>query len=174
MITFVYTLSRGSSISTLSIQNTSMGKSQETFNKKEQEKKRLKKKQDKEQKKEERRANSDKGKGIEDMLAYVDADGNITTTPPDPTKKNEIKTEDIQIGVSRQEAPDPEDLLRKGTVTFFNTSKGYGFIKDQNTQESIFVHANGLEEEVTEGDKVTFETEKGMKGLNAVRVKLVK
>jgi cold shock CspA family protein len=152
-----------------------MAKSQETFNKKEKEKKRLKKKQDKEQKREERKAHSDKGKSMDEMLAYVDADGNITSTPPDPTKKkNEIKTEDIQIGISRQEAPDPEDLVRKGTVTFFNDSKGYGFIKDQETQESIFVHINGLEDKVGEGDKVSFETEKGMKGLNAIRVKLIK
>ncbi|GAB3817910.1 hypothetical protein GCM10028895_14490 [Pontibacter rugosus] len=64
-----------------------MGRSQETFSKKEKEKKRLKKRQDKEQKKEERQANSDKGKGIEEMLAYVDENGNITSTPPDPTKK---------------------------------------------------------------------------------------
>jgi|SRR5690554_1387164 len=150
-----------------------MGKSQETFNKKEKEKKRLKKKQEKELKKEERRANSDKGKSIDEMLAYVDDEGNITSTPPDPTKKNTIKTEDIEIGVSRKEAPDPADLIRKGTVTFFNDSKGYGFIKDQETQESIFVHVNGLEDEIQEGDKVTFETEKGQKGPNAVRVKLV-
>src|SRR5690554_5118151 len=141
-----------------------MGKSQETFNKKEKEKKRLKKKQDKEQKKEERRANSDKGKSVDEMFAYVDADGNITSTPPDPLKKSVIKTEDIQIGVSRQEAPDPADLIRKGTVTFF---------KDQESQDSIFVHVHGLEDEIKEGDKVTFETEKGQKGLNAVRVKLV-
>jgi cold shock CspA family protein len=151
-----------------------MAKSQETFNKKEKEKKRLKKKQDKEQKREERKAHSDKGKSMDEMFAYVDADGNITSTPPDPSKKSEIKTEDIQIGVSRQEAPDPADLIRKGTVTFFNESKGYGFIKDQDSQESIFVHVNGLEDEVGEGDKVSFETEKGMKGLNAVRVKLIK
>src|SRR5690606_38253680 len=125
------------------------------------------------QKKEERKANSDKGKTIDEMFAYVDDEGNITSTPPDPTKKNVIKSEDIQIGVSRQEAPDPADLIRKGTVTFFNESKSYGFNKDQDTQESIFVHVNGLEDEIKEGDKVTFETEKGQKGLNAVRVKLV-
>ncbi len=123
-----------------------MSKSQETFSKKEKEKKKLKKRQDKEQKKEERKANSDKGKGIDEMLAYVDADGNITDTPPDPTKKKPvIKTEDIQIGVAKQEPIDPADLIRKGTVTFFNDSKGYGFIKDHESQESIFVHINALE-----------------------------
>jgi cold shock CspA family protein len=150
-----------------------MAKSQETFNKKEKEKKRLKKKQDKEQKKEERKANTDKGKSFEDMLAYVDHNGNITSTPPDLTKKVEIKTEDIVIGVARQELADPADNIRKGTITFFNQEKGYGFIKDQANQESIFVHINGLVQPVKENDKVSFETEMGMKGLNAVKVTLI-
>ena len=148
-----------------------MAKSQETFNKKEKEKKRLKKKQDKEQKKEERKNNSSKGKSLEEMYVYVDENGDLTFTPPDPKKKKIINHEDIEIGVSKQEAPDPADLIRKGIITFFNESKGYGFIKDQVSQESIFVHVNSLEEEVGENDKVTFETEKGQKGLNAVRVK---
>lgn len=152
-----------------------MGRSQESFSKKEKEKKKLKKRQDKEQKKEERKAGSSKGKGIEEMLAYVDEDGNITSTPPDPTKKkNEVKQEDIQIGVSRQEPLDPADLLRKGTVTFFNDSKGYGFIKDNETQQSVFVHQNELSGPVRENDKVTFEVEKGPKGLNAINVQVVK
>ena len=150
-----------------------MGKSQETFNKKEKEKKRLKKKQDKERKKEERKSNSDKGKSLEEMFAYVDDNGNISSTPPDPNKKHIIKVEDIQIGISKQEDADPADLIRKGTVTFFNESKGYGFIKDNDTQESIFVHINGLVNPIKENDKVTFETEKGHKGLNAVRVALL-
>jgi cold shock CspA family protein len=151
-----------------------MGRPQETFNKKEQEKKRLKKKKEKEQKKEERKANSGKGKSMEDMLAYVDEYGNIVSTPPDPNKRKEIKSEDIQISISRQEDMDPADLIRKGTVTFFNDSKGFGFIKDHDSQESIFVHVNGLEEAIAENDKVTFETEKGPKGLYAVRVKILK
>lgn len=150
-----------------------MGKSQETFNKKEKEKKRLKKKQDKEQKKEERKANSNKGKSVDEMYAYVDDNGNISSTPPDPKKKSSVKAKDIQIGVSRQEAADPADLIRKGTVTFFNESKGYGFIKDHETQDSVFVHINGLVDAVKENDKVSFETEMGQKGLNAVKVKLI-
>jgi cold shock CspA family protein len=150
-----------------------MGRSQETFSKKEKEKKRLKKRQDKEQKKEDRQTDSNKGKGLDEMLAYVDDEGNITDTPPDPKKKRIVNQEDIQIGISRQEPPDPADLIRKGTITFFNTSKGYGFIKDHDTQESIFVHQNSLSGPVTENDKVTFEVEKGLKGLNAVNVKLI-
>src|SRR5215210_2697940 len=121
-----------------------MGKSQETFNKKENEKKRIKKRQDKEEKKEERQANSKKGKSLEEMMAYIDENGNISSTPPDPRKKKTINSEDIQISVPKQEAIDPAELVRKGTVTFFNDSKGYGFIKDLQTQESIFVHINAL------------------------------
>lgn len=150
-----------------------MGRSQETFSKKEKEKKKLKKRQDKEQKREERKANSDKGKGIDEMLAYVDENGNITDTPPDPNrKKKDIKQEDIQIGVAKQAAPDPADLIRKGTVSFFNTSKGYGFIQDHESQERVFVHQNGLLNSIKENDRVTFEVEKGPKGLNAVNVRL--
>jgi hypothetical protein len=63
-----------------------MAKSSETFNKKENEKKRLKKKKDKEQKKEDRKSNVGKTKSFDDMIAYVDENGNITSTPPDPSK----------------------------------------------------------------------------------------
>ncbi|MCC9167547.1 cold-shock protein [Pontibacter harenae] len=149
-----------------------MGRSQETFSKKEKEKKRRKKKEDKEQKKEDRKANSNKGKGIDEMMAYIDDDGNITTTPPDPKRKKAVKQEDIQISIPKQEDIDPADLIRKGTITHFNTSKGYGFIKDHVSQESIFVHQNSIDGAVKENDKVTFEVEKGLKGLNAVNVKL--
>lgn len=149
-----------------------MGKSQETFSKKENEKKRLKKRQDKEEKKEERQANSKKGKSLEEMMAYIDEDGNISSTPPDPKKKKIIRTEDIQIGVQKRAEADPADSIRRGTVTFFNESKGYGFIKDQETQESIFVHINGLVDAVKENSKVTFEVEMGHKGPNAVSVKI--
>jgi cold shock CspA family protein len=149
-----------------------MGRSTETFNKKEKEKKRLKKQQDKKEKAEERKNSSSKGASLEDMMAYVDENGNISSTPPDPAKKKKINVEDIQIGVAKQEAAEPADLIRKGVVTFFNESKGYGFIKDTQTQESIFVHINGLTEPISENDKVTFEVEMGQKGLNAVKVKI--
>jgi cold shock CspA family protein len=148
-----------------------MGKSQETFSKKENEKKKLKKKKDKEEKREERQANSKKGKSLEEMFAYVDENGNISSTPPDPKKKKIISSEDIQLGVAKQEAVDP---IHQGTVTFFNDTKGYGFIKDLNTQESIFVHINALNSPIKENDKVTFEIEMGQKGPTAVRVSALK
>ncbi|MFP4556488.1 MAG: cold-shock protein [Bacteroidales bacterium] len=151
-----------------------MGRSQETFNKREKEKKRLKKKKDKLQKKEERKANTnEKGKSLDDMIAFVDEFGNLTSTPPDPDKIKKVKKEDIEVSVERQAPPDEADLIRKGKVTHFNDSKGYGFIKDKESGESIFFHVNGLMDDVMEGDKVSFETEKGLKGLNAVKVKLV-
>ena len=151
-----------------------MARAQETFSKKENEKKRLKKKNDKEEKRKERQANATSGQSLEDMLAYVDEDGNITNTPPDPNRKRkEISLESIQVAVPKQEDREPEDTLRTGTVSFFNDSKGYGFIKDQASQESIFVHANALGGlTLKEGNKVTFEVEPGMKGPTAVRVKL--
>jgi len=151
-----------------------MSKSQETWNKKEAEKKRAKKKQDKEQKKEERKANAGGSSRFEDMLAYVDEYGNITSTPPDPLKKIVIKEEDIQIAIPKLADMAPVDTIRKGIVTFFNDSKGYGFIKDTDTQESIFVHINGLVDSIKENNKVSFEVEMGPKGPNAVNVKLVK
>jgi hypothetical protein len=64
-----------------------MARSQETFNKKEAEKRKAQKRKEKEQRKEERKANAKEGKSLEEMMAYVDEDGNITSTPPDPTKK---------------------------------------------------------------------------------------
>jgi cold shock CspA family protein len=149
-----------------------MAKSSETFNKKENEKKRLKKKKDKEQKKEDRKANEGKAKSFDDMIAYVDENGNLTSTPPDPSKKRIVNIEEIQIGVAKKEEQEAEDLLRKGTVSFFNTSKGYGFIKDHVSQESIFVHINGLVDSIKENDKVTFTTEQTPKGKSAVDVKL--
>lgn len=151
-----------------------MGKSQETWNKKEKEKLRQRKKNDKAQKKEERKANAKEGASLEEMFAYVDENGNLTTTPPDPKKKKIIKESDIVLGVPKQEDMVPMDPLRHGIVSFFNESKGYGFIKDQETQESIFVHLNGLIDSIKEGNKVTFEVESSPKGPNAIKVKLDK
>ena len=149
-----------------------MSKSQETWNKKEREKKKQKSRQDKQERKQERKENAKEGKSFDDMLAYIDENGNLSSTPPDPGKMKKVKLEDIQIGVPKHVPPDPADLIRRGKVTFFNESKGYGFIKDQQTQESIFVHANGLINQIKENSKVTFEIEMGPKGPGAVNVKL--
>jgi cold shock CspA family protein len=147
-----------------------MGRSQETFSKKEKEKKRKKKKEEKMRKREERKENSTKGT-LENMMAYVDEFGNITDTPPDPErKKEEVKAENIVVGVPKKE-DNPEDAIREGVVTFFNHDKGYGFIRDSRTQESFFVHVNDLKEEIKENDRVTFELQRGHKGMQAAKVK---
>ncbi len=146
-----------------------MAKSQQTFNKKEREKIRLKKRQDKQKKQEERKANPN-GTELEDMLAYVDEYGNITDTPPDPAKKIKIDAESIEISVPKREEKETS-AIRFGRVDFLNDSKGFGFIRELETQEKFFVHVNGLLEEIKENDKVSFELERGMKGMNAVRVK---
>jgi cold shock CspA family protein len=146
-----------------------MARSQNTFNKQENEKKRLKKRKEKQQRKEDHKLNSSDG-GFDDMIAYVDENGNITNTPPDPSKKTKIDVSTIEISVPKREE---EDLpaIRNGRVDFFDDSKGFGFIKETGTQEKYFVHVNGLLEGVKEGDMVSFELEQGRKGINAVRVK---
>ena len=141
--------------------------------KKKKKKKRLKKRKDKERKREERKAAAaENDGGFESMIAYVDENGNFTDSPPDPTKKKKIKAEHIEIGIPKRE--DEEIAERVGRVEFFNDSKGFGFIKELDSQEKYFVHINGLmddlRDEIREGDLVTFELERGMKGMNAVQV----
>jgi cold shock protein len=62
--------------------------------------------------------------------------------------------------------------MNNGTVKFFNTEKGFGFIKDANSNNEYFVHTTGLKDTVKENDEVTFDLQEGRKGLNAVNVKL--
>ena len=62
--------------------------------------------------------------------------------------------------------------MQSGIVKFFNDSKGFGFIKSNNSNEDIFVHVSGLIDEIRENDEVTFEVQQGKKGLNAVNVRL--
>ena len=151
-----------------------MARSGETFGKKEKEKKRLKDKQEKREKMEERKANAKKGKSLDDMMAYIDENGNISSTPPDPKKKKVVNVEDMQIGAPKHVPGEDEDPIRTGTVSFFNDDKGFGFINDNITKERVFVHIKALTAPIRENDKVTFEVEMGPKGANAVNVKLVK
>ena len=146
-----------------------MAKSQQTFNKTEKEKLRRKKREDKKKKKEARRAEAkDNPQGIQ--FAYVDHYGNLTDTPPDPSMKIKVDAKSIELGIPKK-VEEIFDPIRNGKVSFFDSSKGFGFILDTETQEKYFTHVSGLIDEIAENDKVTFELEKGMKGLNAVRVK---
>ncbi|MBK7381988.1 MAG: cold shock domain-containing protein [Flavobacteriales bacterium] len=143
-----------------------------TFEKREKEKKRQQKQEEKKRRKEERKANAPGG-GLENMMAYVDENGRITDTPPDPAKRKPIDISEIELGVPRRSAEDEAPAERVGKIDFFDTSKGFGFIKEDGTQERFFVHVSGLMDDVIEGNKVSFELERGPKGMNAVRVKKV-
>jgi cold shock CspA family protein len=151
-----------------------MGRSQETYNKKEVRNKKEKKRKEKEKKRLERRETSKDGKSLDDMIAYVDENGRLTSTPPDLSNRQKVKVEDIEISVPKRASEAPEDLVRKGIITFFNESKGYGFIRDLGNQQSVFVHINDFIDPVAENNRVTFEIEMGHKGPKATRVKLDK
>lgn len=144
----------------------------ETWNKKEREKKKRQIKKEKAEKKQERKENKTSS-DLESMYAYLDENGNLSSKPPDPRKKIIVNVEDIELGVPKHEI-NPEDLIRTGIVTFFNNEKGYGFIKDLVSHESVFVHINSLSEPIKENNKVSFEVEMGAKGANAVNVKMIK
>jgi len=150
-----------------------MGRSQESFNKKEVRNKKEKKRKEKEKK---RLARREDGKdSFDDMIAYVDEYGHIVDAPPDPAEKEEVELDDIIPGVpKRTEEEEIEEIQRKGVVTFFNDSKGFGFIRDMKTQQSVFVHVSNLDEPIKENNMVTFEVEKGPKGPVATKVKLQK
>jgi cold shock CspA family protein len=106
------------------------------------------------------------------MMAYLDENGNLSSSPPDPRKKKTFKSEEMQIGVPKHEDVE-EEAVRTGVVSFFNDAKGFGFIKDKQTGESVFVHVNQLTERITENDKVNFEVEMGHKGPSAINVKKI-
>lgn len=147
-----------------------MAKSKETYNKREKEKQRQQQKQQKREKMEERKANAGKAKSLDDMMAYIDENGNITSTPPDPSKKRIIKAEEIEIGVPKQVEESGSDT-NTGVVDYFNETKGFGFIRDKQSGERLFFHVNHLQERIKENDKVDYNIERGAKGFNAVNIK---
>ncbi len=150
-----------------------MGRSQETYNKKEVRNKKEKKRKEKEKKRLEKKE-SGKRSGLDDMIAYVDENGNITSTPPDPDKKEEIELENIEVSVPKKDSEEDLNSERQGTVTFFNESKGFGFIKDSESKEDVFFHVNNALDEIKEGNRVSFEKVKGQKGPTAMQVRLAK
>ena len=139
-----------------------------TFNKKEIEKKKLQKRKEKEQKREERKNNPTDS--FEDMIAYVDENGVITSTPPDLANKQKINIENIAVSTPKKE--DMEDPILSGRVEYFNPDRGYGFIKHTGSTEKYFFHVSSAPASISEGNMVTFELERGQKGMNAVRITL--
>lgn len=145
-----------------------MGRSKETFNKKEVRDKKMKKRKEKEKRRLEKK---EQGKSdFDDMIAYVDENGQLSDTPPDETKKEEVKAENIEISTPKGEFRDSVSVYQ-GVVRNYNDEKGFGFISTQKLPQTVFVHVNDCKVELKEGLKVEFEVEKGVKGLKAINVK---
>ena len=140
-----------------------------SYNKKENEKKKQQKREEKQKRKDERKQ-SEKS-SFDDMIAYVDENGNVTSTPPEEQIKTEINPEDILISIPQKEKEEATPL--KGRVEHFNDSKGYGFIKDLASVNKYFFHISNAPEDITEGDIVTFDLEKGNRGMNAIDIVIV-
>jgi CspA family cold shock protein len=144
-----------------------MAKSVSTSNKKDREKRKQKERKEKLEKKAERK--NTKSKTFDEMIAYVDEFGRISSTPV--TQRVPVDIDSIEISVTRQSESE-EDDVKLGTVFSFDETKGYGFIKDANSNDSIFVHSSALSTPIKAGNKVTFDIEKGDRGFYAVNVKL--
>ena len=141
--------------------------------KRENEKKRLARRAEKQKKKEEKKL-SNKANSFEDMIAYVDENGMITDTPPTPNNKpQEVDMSTIEVSTPRR-TEEPIELVHEGRIEHFNVSKGYGFVKDLKNAEKYFFHISGLIDNIIENNIVTFELEKGLRGMNAVKIKLKK
>ncbi|WP_108823522.1 cold-shock protein [Dysgonomonas sp. Marseille-P4361] len=141
-----------------------------SFNKREVEKRKQEKRKEKQQRKEDRKNNPTDS--FEDMIAYVDAYGVITDTPPE-AKKESIELEDIEISIPKKTETDEIKELT-GRVEFFDENKGFGFIKDRESVNKYFFHKSNVEGEIKENNIVSYKLERGPKGMNAVDVKIVK
>ena len=139
----------------------------DSYQKKEREKKKRKRKKEKRERREQKKLD---GKSQVEFM-YVDENGQFHTTPPDKPKK-EVKLEEIEPGVPKRENDGTNKFEKAGKVKFFNAEKGYGFIIEQETKESYFVHANDLQDEIDTDDEVTFEIGSGPKGPIAMSVQL--
>lgn len=147
-----------------------MGKSQETTNKREREKQKARKQQEKREKMQERKQNKEKGgKSMNDMIAYLDENGNISSTPPDPRKKRVFNQEEIHVSVPKLEQRQKE-AKRTGVVTYYNHVKGFGFINDDESKQRIFLHNSQLSGIINENDRVQYEIENSLKGPGAVNI----
>ena len=140
-----------------------------SYNKKELEKKKQTKKLEKQKRKDVRKAQGGSG-SFDDMIAYVDEHGKLSSTPPDPDKKKKVNLVDISVSTPKKEYVEAVPL--KGRVEHFNQDKGYGFIKDMLSTDKYFFHVSNAPANLTEGSVVFFDTERGPKGMNAVNITL--
>lgn len=143
----------------------------QSFGKREKEKRKQAKRLEKQKRREARQASGTSS--LDDMIAWVDEKGNITDTPPEEDKVEEISLEDIAISTPKKE--EVEEVPLKGRVDYFDVNKGFGFIKDLGSAEKYFFHISSVSfEGIAEGNIVNFETERGTRGINAVNIILAK
>ena len=131
-----------------------------TSGKREREKIKQTKRLDKQRKREERQSSG--SRNFEKMLAYVDENGVLHTTPPEVGEREEIDASQIEVSVPRRSEPEE--------IVYFDAAKGYGFIRNSDNGEKYFFHITQAPAAIAEGNRVTFELERGTRGMNAVRV----
>ena len=139
-----------------------------TYNKRENEKKKQARRAEKQKKKEDRKLLG-KANSFDDMIAYVDENGVLHTTPPEVGEREEIDASQIEVSVPRRSEPE-EIVPFEGRVEYFDAAKGYGFIRNSDNGEKYFFHITQAPAAIAEGNRVTFELERGTRGMNAVRV----
>jgi cold shock CspA family protein len=96
----------------------------------------------------------------------------ITGTPPDPDKKEEVDLDNIVVSTPKRE--EMEEVVLSGRVEHFKPDKGYGFIRNLSGTDKYFFHVSNAQASIAEGNTVTFELERGEKGMNAIKITLTK
>ena len=134
-----------------------------TISKRDREKLKEQKRKEKQQRKEERQSNGPSS--FEDMIAYVDQFGVLHSVPQERLEE-EVDASHIEVSVPKQEDVEVAPLM--GRIEYFN-----GFVKDTDNGEKYFFHISSAPTTIAEGDRVTFEIERGMRGMNAVRISIV-
>ena len=139
-----------------------------TSGKREREKIKQTKRLDKQRKREERQSSG--SRNFEEMLAYVDENGVLHTTPPEVGEREEIDASQIEVSVPRRSEPE-EIVPFEGRVEYFDAAKGYGFITPDGGGADLFVHFSAIQASgyrtLDEGQSVTFEVTQGQKGPQA-------
>lgn len=138
----------------------------DSYSKKENNKKKVKKQQDKQLRRDDRKANNNKGKSLEDMLVYVDKNGNLTSTPPhlqqtEPANEKNSKSHD-----------NSNAELSTGLITFIQ-EKGFGFIAEDNTRDNVFFNFDPQNTKFKRNLRVQFQKEFSPKGYRAIQVVII-
>ncbi len=147
-----------------------MARSKESFGKKEVRNKQAKKRKEKAERRLQKKEQKASGKGDDDMFAYVDEFGVISSTPPVPRTEEELALE--QKKYERNTNFLVAGNSGSGTITKLFMQKGFGFITDKDTNESLYMHLNDCIDKVNVGDQVSYIIEKGVKGFKAQEIKL--